>query len=854
MGSSGLFWIKSAGLILHCLIFTFAFQCLQAAEFFIIVRDSETKKHAPARIYISNKAGDKWFFLNEKIPTESITFYDKTNWVNKNAFEKYSSISQYPGRVEIPEGEYLLRIEKGKEYHPFEMEINVSERNNESREIIVDLKRWVNMEKRGWYSTETHIHRSLEDLKIIQKVEDLSVTFPLTSWVTRSGLPPRSGDKNQQGDIPNHLITIDDTHVIWPRNTEYEIFTVNQKRHTLGALFILGHESMLDLSVPPWKHVSERARHEGALMDMDKLDWPFSMILPHVTGARLYELANNHMWRTEFAFSEWNTKAPHWMQPPSGGKSGQEWDWMRYTFGMYYTLLNAGFDLVPVAGTASGVHPVPVGFGRVYLPIGQKFDYGKLYESLKKGEGFVTTGPMIFVRVENQFSGKSFPISNKPKSYSVIGEVMSSQPISFIEMIENGIPRKTIMGSNVQSDNSSFKTAFSFEYSPSQSSWISFRCFEELKSGRNRFAHTGVWKFENNNKPYLPTDQEKQYLTSRVKAEMTRSRGLLGEQSILEYEKALQRFEQLKTSGNNPYQLESRIPKNSEEKEFWLRNALLNHGLAPSETVVATGLDKNEIYSFLLQEQLPDPYESEDLLILPYPGGRHPRIGFLDGAINPQRDTKFSVFAPWDEFSYVVVDLPEAIWSNLGLTFLAHKHIPTVWEMKNSEYQNSKIEWSYERPGGALTSHRVVPTIDNPILKFDVKVVPDEKIVAMQIEIENLSDQRLSSLSAQVCNHLKGLDGFQDQNRGRIAKLGSIVAKGNREGDKWVVTGWQSLKRTWNNPPVPCIHSDPQFPDCGPGEKVRAVGFISFYRGKKINAHLSSIENEIFEAVDHLLE
>jgi hypothetical protein len=56
------------------------------------------------------------------------------------------------------------------------------------------------------------------------------------------------------------------------------------------------------------------------------------------------------------------------------------------------------------------------------------------------------------------------------------------------------------------------------------------------------------------------------------------------------------------------------------------------------------------------------------LFVLPYPGGRHPRIGFLDGAVNPQRETKISVSTPWDEQSYVVVDLPEAIWSNRDQT------------------------------------------------------------------------------------------------------------------------------------------------------------------------------------------
>ena len=68
------------------------------------------------------------------------------------------------------------------------------------------------------------------------------------------------------------------------------------------------------------------------------------------------------------------------------------------------------------------------------------------------------------------------------------------------------------------------------------------------------------------------------------------------------------------------------------------------------------------------------------LKVLPYPGGRHPRIGFLDGAIRPQRETKFSVFLPWDLSQYVVVDLPEAIWMKRGkdreLLYLAHTARP----------------------------------------------------------------------------------------------------------------------------------------------------------------------------------
>jgi hypothetical protein len=62
--------------------------------------------------------------------------------------------------------------------------------------------------------------------------------------------------------------------------------------------------------------------------------------------------------------------------------------------------------------------------------------------------------------------------------------------------------------------------------------------------------------------------------------------------------------------------------------------------------------------------------------LAPFPGHEHPRIGFLEGAIAPLRGTKAMVFLPWDPDSYVVVDVPEAIFAGKRLLFLAHTHIP----------------------------------------------------------------------------------------------------------------------------------------------------------------------------------
>ncbi len=115
----------------------------------------------------------------------------------------------------------------------------------------------------------------------------------------------------------------------------------------------------------------------------------------------LYELTNNHIWRTGFLFRDWGEPPPKYMnaaKDPRGGVSEQ--GWIDYTFENYYALLNCGFKMKPTAGCASGVHPVPLGFGRVYVHQPNGFSYQDWIQGLGEGRSFVTTGPMLDIRFD----------------------------------------------------------------------------------------------------------------------------------------------------------------------------------------------------------------------------------------------------------------------------------------------------------------------------------------------------------------------------------------------------------------------------------------------------------------------
>ena len=151
-----------------------------------------------------------------------------------------------------------------------------------------------------------------------------------------------------------------------------------------------------------------------------------------------------------------------------------------------------------------------------------------------------------------------------------------------------------------------------------------------------------------------------------------------------------------------------------DDLQFWLENMMVWHGYSNQEAADVLGMEESQVLQqmsrFGIQKDKKTVRAKNDpLTLLPYPGGRHPRIGFLEGAVNPQRETKISVFTPWDDSSYVVVDLPEAIFSNLGLTYLAHTHIPTIFDHQKIPLE--KLEWS--RP--ALNHVRLKRILPNGI-------------------------------------------------------------------------------------------------------------------------------------------
>lgn len=285
-----------------------------------------------------------------------------------------------------------------------------------------------------------------------------------------------------------------------------------------------------------------------------------------------------------------------------------------------------------------------------------------------------------------------------------------------------------------------------------------------------------------------------------------------------------------------PLDLPAEVQATRAEPGFWLHNMLDLHHYSLEEAAGVFGVPVKTLEARMPSYRIDPPTWPEApkrgaINLMPYPGGRHPRIGFLEGAVSPQRGTKASVFAPWDASSYAVIDLPEAIFSNLGLTYLAHTHVQAIWDAQHQFIEN--VDWT-RHPDGELTSTWHLPNK----ISFGARIVPQKNAADLELWLENGTDQPLTGLRIQICVMLKGMPGFNAQTNDNKRLEGSVAAVHSEDSQRWLLVAFDRCGRVWGNAKCPCIHSDPLLPEAAPGQRVSVSGRLWFYQGANIDREI----------------
>ncbi|MFO1002533.1 MAG: CehA/McbA family metallohydrolase [Planctomycetaceae bacterium] len=502
------------------------------------VIDAESGKTLACRLYMRNKTTGEWLFPKSADPSGTAVEY-RRQIGQTSSLEMHTTLSAHPFQISLPPGQYRIEAVRGKEFLPTIQKFDVS---NEPVSLRISLQRFINMPESGWFSGDVHAHRPIDEMSNVIVAEDLNTGFPMTYWVRDSQeIPSASGPA-----LEGRPIEVAPNHFLYPVNTEYEIFSVNGKRHTQGAVLVLNHKRPLNVPAPPSLSVAEEARRQGGLLDLEKHSWAWSMMVVPIMNVDLFELSNNHNWRTEFAFSQWTIEnAPNWPEVERNATGFTEPGWTEFALQTYYSLLNCGFRMRVSAGTGSGVHPVPAGHSRVYVHTGDPFSYEKWIKHLNAGHSFVTTGPLMNVRFNGDLPGTTWKTPQQQNDVAITGTVTCINRLRSIEVLHNGVVLESLNGEPTKTEYGVWKYTINTKASLLNSGWIALRCFEDLPGEKVSFAHTNPVFMDVAGHPQKPRRRDAEFFVQRMNEEIARNDGVLPDESLSEYHKAKAIYEEI---------------------------------------------------------------------------------------------------------------------------------------------------------------------------------------------------------------------------------------------------------------------------------------------------------------------
>jgi len=382
------------------------------------VRDAETGDALPARVEVKDAEGS-FYWTPLRGPAYAVGRERTGNRTALWEFQPgpYFYVDAFAELGVQPKGK-TARVYHGFEYRPADVPVP------DDGVVNVRLQRWINMAERGWYSGQTHIHTTdagmpvqfSEFWPLVSQAEDLGVSYVLTlkgEWTTHAVY----ADEYPMGPVASastarHFIAYGEEY----RSNPY------------GHLALLG----LDRLIEPIS--------SGAVGELAGPDYPPNAMALEAAMAMGATTVGAHFGNSILDNKPVVTRWPSTgFEMPVDVALGRIQMAEVYGAGgsrdVWYKLLNCGFDLPATAGPDWQIKDSP----RVYAFLGSKpFTVENWTDALRRGESFLTRGPMIFLQIDGAGPGARLNYTALPRTVHVTASALGPGGSEPLEIVVNG--------------------------------------------------------------------------------------------------------------------------------------------------------------------------------------------------------------------------------------------------------------------------------------------------------------------------------------------------------------------------------------------------------------------------------
>jgi hypothetical protein len=303
----------------------------------------------------------------------------------------------------LPRGAVIVDVARGFEYEPLRTTVTIVPGQ---RELTLRLKRWTNMNAKGWYSGDTHVHfLGANGAHREAQAEDLNVVNLLQSqW--------------------GHLFTNseDALGATFSNSGKTIVYTTQENRqHLLGHLTLLG----LKRPVMPWCSDGPSEAELGGTLETTLSHWADAchaqggtVVIPHLPNPN---------------------GEPAALIATGRADAVEMIDSTAYKHNEYYRYLNCGYRLPLVGGTDKMSSDVPVGLYRTYAQVAdEEFTYESWCRAVRAGRTFLSAGPILTFSVEGHSIGDTLTLPTGGGTVEVEVTAESIFPIHTLELVQGG--------------------------------------------------------------------------------------------------------------------------------------------------------------------------------------------------------------------------------------------------------------------------------------------------------------------------------------------------------------------------------------------------------------------------------